>query len=117
MDCALARLCAVRDHCSAGSARREVLPIRNLWLSLCSGPGKPTGAFWWRLAVVIEMTAGELMADNLKERRPQDASRISASEDREMSYWTKDLGVSADELRRLVAQRLTYGQFESRSVQ
>ena len=34
------------------------------------------------------------MADNLKERAPQDASRISLSEDWEVRYWTKALGVS-----------------------
>ncbi len=45
------------------------------------------------------------MADDLKLRRPQDASRISLSEDWEVRYWTQALGVSAEELtgeRRLV---------------
>ncbi|HZT26917.1 MAG TPA: DUF3606 domain-containing protein, partial [Pseudolabrys sp.] len=43
-------------------------------------------------------------ADNLKDKRPQDASRISTGEDWEVRYWTKELGVSADELKRLVRE-------------
>jgi hypothetical protein len=42
------------------------------------------------------------MSDNLKERGPQDASRISMSEDWEVRYWTKALGVSKDRLGELV---------------
>jgi len=42
------------------------------------------------------------MADDLKLRRPQDASRISLSEDWEVRYWTQAMSVSADELKRLV---------------
>lgn len=44
------------------------------------------------------------MADNLKERAPQDASRISLSEDWEVRYWTKALGVSKERLAELVRQ-------------
>lgn len=44
------------------------------------------------------------MSDNLKERAPQDASRISLSEEWEVRYWTKALGVSRDELERVVRQ-------------
>jgi hypothetical protein len=44
------------------------------------------------------------MADNLSKRAPQDSSRINLSEDYEVRYWTQELGVSADELKRLVAQ-------------
>ena len=44
------------------------------------------------------------MADNSTKRRPGDASRINLSEDYEVRYWTKELGVSVDELKRLVAQ-------------
>jgi hypothetical protein len=39
------------------------------------------------------------MADNLSERRPQDAARISLSEDWEIMYWTKELECSEDELQ------------------
>ena len=42
------------------------------------------------------------MADNLKERAPQDSSRISLSEDWEVRYWTKALGISKDRLEQLV---------------
>ena len=46
----------------------------------------------------------EFMADNLKERAPQDASRISLTEDWEVRYWTKALGVSKERLAQLVQQ-------------
>ena len=42
------------------------------------------------------------MADDLKQRGPQDRSRINTSEDYEVQYWTKELGVSATDLKRLV---------------
>ena len=42
------------------------------------------------------------MADDLKNRGSQDRSRINTSEDHEMQYWTKELGVSAADLKRLV---------------
>ena len=44
------------------------------------------------------------MPDNLKERAPQDASRISLGEDWEVRYWTKALGVTEERLRELVRQ-------------
>jgi hypothetical protein len=44
------------------------------------------------------------MADDPNKRAPQDASRINLSEDYEVRYWTRELGVSAEELRRLVQQ-------------
>ena len=44
------------------------------------------------------------MADDLKNRGPQDRSRISITEEWEVQYWTKELGVSAERLRQLVAQ-------------
>lgn len=44
------------------------------------------------------------MADNLNERAPQDASRISLNEDWEVRYWTKALGVSKERLAELVRQ-------------
>ena len=42
------------------------------------------------------------MADGLTNRGPQDRSRISMSEDYEVQYWTKALGVSKEELQKLV---------------
>jgi len=44
------------------------------------------------------------MADDTTNRGPQDRSRINLSEDYEVRYWTKELGVSKDELARLVQQ-------------
>jgi hypothetical protein len=46
----------------------------------------------------------EVMADDLKQRAPQDASRISLNEDWEVRYWTMTLGVSRQELENLVRQ-------------
>jgi hypothetical protein len=43
------------------------------------------------------------MADDLKNRGPQDSSRISLTEDWEVQYWTKELGVSREELEKLVS--------------
>lgn len=42
------------------------------------------------------------MSDDLENRGPADRSRISLSEDWEVRYWTKELGVSEDALRRAV---------------
>jgi hypothetical protein len=42
------------------------------------------------------------MADDLNNRGPQDRSRISLSEPWEVQYWTKELGVSREELERAV---------------
>jgi hypothetical protein len=42
------------------------------------------------------------MADDKSKRRPQDANRINLSEDYEVRYWTKELGVSESMLRQLV---------------
>lgn len=39
------------------------------------------------------------MADDKTLRSPQDASKISLSEDYEVAYWTRKFGVTADELR------------------
>jgi hypothetical protein len=42
------------------------------------------------------------MSDDLNNRGPQDRSRISLSEDWEVRYWTRELGVSREELERAV---------------
>ena len=42
------------------------------------------------------------MADDLTNRGSADRSRISMHEDHEVRYWTKALGVSKEELQRLV---------------
>ena len=42
------------------------------------------------------------MADNLNERGPQDRSRINVNESWELQYWTKELGVSEEQLRTAV---------------
>jgi hypothetical protein len=42
------------------------------------------------------------MSDDLNNRGAQDRSRISLSEPHEVQYWTKALGVNADELKRIV---------------
>ena len=42
------------------------------------------------------------MADDLTDRGPADRSRINMHEDYEVRYWTKTLGVSKEELQKLV---------------
>lgn len=42
------------------------------------------------------------MSDNLQQRGPQDRSRINVNEPWELRYWTKELGLSEDELRAAV---------------
>jgi len=44
------------------------------------------------------------MADDLKETGRQDDQRINVEQDHELSYWSRELGVSRDELRRAVEQ-------------
>jgi hypothetical protein len=40
--------------------------------------------------------------DNSKNRKPQNLSRINILDEWEVRYWTKELRVSPDELKRLV---------------
>jgi hypothetical protein len=42
------------------------------------------------------------MADDPAKKRPQDSSRISLSERWEVDYWTKELGVSKEQLEAAV---------------
>jgi len=42
------------------------------------------------------------MSDNLQDRGGQDRSRINVNEPWELRYWTKELGLSEDELREAV---------------
>ncbi|MBA1379503.1 DUF3606 domain-containing protein [Pseudomonas brassicacearum] len=43
------------------------------------------------------------MADDLSNRGPRDRSRINTSEEWELRYWTKEFGVTEDELKAAVA--------------
>lgn len=42
------------------------------------------------------------MSDDLKNRGAQDRSRINVNEAHELRYWTNELGVSAEQLRKAV---------------
>jgi hypothetical protein len=42
--------------------------------------------------------------DNLKDRGPQDRNRISLTEDWEVKWWTKSLGVSVNQLKEVVGK-------------
>ena len=42
------------------------------------------------------------MADDTSKRGPADRTRINVNEASELSYWTKELGCTADELREAV---------------
>jgi hypothetical protein len=42
------------------------------------------------------------MSDSLKRKRPEDARKINVSQEWELEYWSKGLGVSKEELKRVV---------------
>ncbi|ANN80605.1 DUF3606 domain-containing protein [Bordetella flabilis] len=42
------------------------------------------------------------MSDDLKDRGPRDRSRISLEQEHELRYWTKELGVTPEQLRQAV---------------
>jgi hypothetical protein len=42
------------------------------------------------------------MADNLKETGKPDDQRINIEQDHELNYWSKELGVSHEELRNAI---------------
>lgn len=42
------------------------------------------------------------MSDDLTNRGPQDRARINVHEDHELRYWTKELGVSEERLKKAV---------------
>jgi hypothetical protein len=44
------------------------------------------------------------MSDAKLNRGPADRARINVNEDYEVAYWTKELGVSSDRLKELVAK-------------
>jgi hypothetical protein len=44
------------------------------------------------------------MADDKTKRGPADRSRINVNEEYEVRYWTKELGISEERLRQLVAR-------------
>ena len=44
------------------------------------------------------------MADDLKQTGKADDQRINVEQDHELSYWSKELGVSREELRSAVQQ-------------
>ena len=44
------------------------------------------------------------MPDNKEDRGPADRHEINVNEEYEVSYWTKELGISEDRLRELVKQ-------------
>lgn len=44
------------------------------------------------------------MLDDLKDRGPQDRSRINLNEEWEVRSWTKTLGCTADALREAIAE-------------
>jgi len=52
----------------------------------------------------IKIKKESAMTDDKANRGPQDRSRVNLSEDYEVRYWTKELGVTKDELARLVHQ-------------
>jgi len=65
--------------------------------------GRPGTSILPQLATGLpRRTKENTRADNLKDRGPQDRSRINVNEDWELRYWTKELGVGEDRLRKAV---------------
>ncbi len=44
------------------------------------------------------------MADNPKDRQPQDAQRVNIDQNYELQYWSQKFGVSPEQLKRVVAR-------------
>lgn len=42
------------------------------------------------------------MADNPKDRQPQDAQRVNIDQNYELQYWSQKFGVSPEQLKRVV---------------
>lgn len=55
---------------------------------------------WLGIARLIIRTSN--MADNLGNRGPQDRARVNTSEDWELKYWTKEFGVTEEQLKAAV---------------
>jgi hypothetical protein len=56
----------------------------------------------WHAALIPTKEA--IMSDNLQNRGAQDRSRINMHEKWEVQYWTKELGVSEEELAKAVEE-------------
>jgi hypothetical protein len=44
------------------------------------------------------------MADDPRETRPQDAQRVNVNQEHELRYWSHKLGVSPEQLKKVVAR-------------
>jgi uncharacterized protein DUF3606 len=66
-------------------------------MSLPSG----TGA---RCTVEDLKDKGDAMPDDLSKRGPQDRTQINVNEPWEFDYWSKELGVTPEELRKAVKE-------------
>jgi len=60
------------------------------------------GRAWWHPERISTKEA--IMSDNLQNRGQQDRSRINLHEKWEVQYWTKELGVTEEELAKAVKE-------------
>jgi hypothetical protein len=60
----------------------------------------PRAVACWTQSPIEEV----IMSDNLQNRGPQDRTRINLQEKWEVQYWTKELGVTQEELEQAVKQ-------------
>jgi hypothetical protein len=56
----------------------------------------------WYSLKRADINPGEIMADNLQDRGPQDRTRINVNERWELQYWTRHFGVNEEQLRAAV---------------
>src|SRR6185503_11032643 len=86
--------------------RRLVCPSRSVQVVMSANVATalilPTESLRLEARLLRKMGKENSMSDNLKDRGPQDRSRINVNEDWELRYWTKELGVSEDRLRQAV---------------
>lgn len=77
-----------------------LLLMRLIWVAAAAEveSQQPSGS----AHVVATYTGANNMPDDTSQRGAADRSRISMHEDYEVRYWTKELGVSKDELQRAV---------------
>ena len=99
----LAGFCSSQNWpCSSVKVRRLVCPSRSAHVFMSANTGiNPYSPADWQYDCSTPQEEAT-MADNLKDRGPQDRARINVNEDWELRYWTKELGVNEDRLRKAV---------------
>jgi hypothetical protein len=78
------------EYTSSEGLRRRYLAQAEHWRRLAASP------------TLDPQTRRRFMADNPKQRGPQDRARINLSQDHEIAWWTGKFGVTEEQLRHAV---------------